>query len=62
MALVQKLGEIRVNHKSEIYYLSDVWPIARCPRVEFAVELVGTTHTFLTPRHYAQRCDTAAWT
>lgn len=30
-------------------------PIAGCPRVTFAVDLVRTTHTFLTPCHYTQK-------
>ncbi|CAB1416985.1 unnamed protein product [Pleuronectes platessa] len=45
-------AEIQVNCKSEIYYLSDVWPIAGCGRVPFAVDLVATTHASFTPRHY----------
>lgn len=42
LAHVQKLAESQVKSKSWIYYLSDVWPIAGCPRVAFAVDLVWT--------------------
>ena len=56
------LQRFRSTTSHRFTYLSDVWPIAGCPRVVFAVDPVAAAGIFCTPCHYAQRCDTTAQT
>lgn len=54
------LQRFRSTTSHRFTYLSDVWPIAGCPRVVYAVDPVAAARIFCTPCHYAQRCDTTA--